>query len=206
MNETRSWNREAPEFHPRGAQKNNDVENMQVDHEQAGDGFDQHLIEVGVQAEELISTVLSEDASLNLEGVKEEVNDTDKDANLGTKWEPLPCENSSHTFLGGLLAMDPSSRKDNVERQTTNATNVEEQDKPHILCRGPGHIRACSFCFFTDERFGMHWKCDRQCATIDGVWGQTVCCRECKPESVSPIFEKKLETQPKRVWKPKDKI
>ena len=51
----------------------------------------------------------------------------------------------------------------------------------HVLCRGPGHVRACDHCFYTDERFGRHHRCRRECATVGGQWGPTICCAECKP-------------------------
>merc|ERR1712039_589434 len=63
---------------------------------------------------------------------------------------------------------------------------ISEKDKTTSkarLCRGPGHVRECQYCFYTDDRFGRHYKCKRECDIIDGVWGPTVCCAECRPES-----------------------
>ena len=50
-----------------------------------------------------------------------------------------------------------------------------------LLCRGPGHSK-CSNCFVVDDQFGRSWRCRRQCAVVDGVWGPTVCSEECVQE------------------------
>lgn len=57
----------------------------------------------------------------------------------------------------------------------------EETDGPRTtVCRGEGHI-SCKHCFFTDDRFGRSWRCERQCMTINGVWGPSICSAACQP-------------------------
>ena len=79
-----------------------------------------------------------------------------------------------------------------------------------VLCRGPGHVRACDRCFFTDDRFGRHHRCRRDCANVSGQWGPTICCAECKPVgevkdtsigSAETHGQTIVKSNPKRIWK-----
>ena len=75
-----------------------------------------------------------------------------------------------------------------------NKGNLEKVDMDanitvDVLCKGVGHISICGACFHTDDRFGTSWRCKRACATIDGIWGPTVCCKECNPKVVCATDE-----------------
>ena len=93
----------------------------------------------------------------------------------------------------------PDILENEADNEGPDKTGITGVDK--VKCRGPGHIRACDFCFFVDERFGRHWRCKRQCITINGQWGPTICCEACDPEALvsdslprSPELDRHVET------------
>ena len=89
---------------------------------------------------------------------------------------------------------EPVNNEEAVEKQpaeivTQPTVHTEMLTCAHhtqrLLCRGTGHIRRCESCYFVDGRFGKNQRCVRECAVVDGVWGPTVCSRECKPGALN---------------------
>ena len=48
----------------------------------------------------------------------------------------------------------PDMFENEADNEGLDKIGITGVDK--VKCRGPGHIRACDFCFFVDERFGRH--------------------------------------------------
>lgn len=113
-------------------------------------------------------------------------------------------------YSGDLSGDIPGTWNGHGERKMTEWSSVVDSTtaswKLRRLCRGVGHVSTCQWCSHTTDRFGPYRKsllCDRGCTTIDGVWGPTICCADCKPESVEPNSQPEsmdLGTQ-RRVWK-----
>jgi hypothetical protein len=76
-----------------------------------------------------------------------------------------------------------------------------------VLCRGPGHVKICCACFHRDDRFGRSWRCRRECAVINGVWGPTVCNAECEPDKLeSEVGDDSKAEMSENVHKESDQV
>lgn len=114
--------------------------------------------------------------------------DENEDSKLIEKVDALQ-DVSEESELGDAIVSNTESKIEHAREVTS--------DREPVLCRGPGHVRESGLCYFVDDRFGRHWQCKRQCATIEGQWGPTICCEECSPEPLKSNwcleFDKKLD-------------
>ena len=99
-------------------------------------------------------------------------------------------EPSVDSKIEGAENIDGGQKKDAeplAGGKAVSAENCENNKKPAsvILCRGPGHVKVCGACFHKDGGFGRSWRCTRECLTIDGVWGPSICCSQCAPEATT---------------------
>ena len=94
-----------------------------------------------------------------------------------------------------------------ADSDRTAAVSSKSDNVRKVLCRGDAHDNVCGRCFFTDDRFGRHWNCERECAVINGVWGPTVCSNKCRrDDNLATALETDVRASgsegiKKRIWR-----